>query len=228
MNKSTSSQIKSKKRVQDHGEVFTAEREVKAMCNLVNDETRRLDSRFLEPACGDGNFLVEILSRKLEVLKRQYKKSQNDFEKYSVITVGSLYGVELLSDNAKLCRKRLFKLWKSEYENLYKKNCNKDFEKVIEFILEKNILCGNALTLKQVDSNQKDSEKPIIFCEWNIVPEDKIKRRDFRLDELLNGNTDTPDLFMNDWTFDKETKTFIPNPIKEFPPIHFRRIAEYE
>ena len=228
MNLNTSSQIKSKQRVANHGEVFTAEREVKAMCDLVKDETERIDSRFLEPTCGDGNFLVEILKRKLNVLKKNYKKSQNDFEKYSVIAVGSIYGVELLSDNAKTCRQRLFKIWEEEYENLYKDDCDSDFKKVIAFILEKNILYGNALTLKQVDANQKDTKTPIIFCEWSLVTEDKIKRRDFRLDELLDGNTDTPDLFMSNWTYDKETKSFIPNPIKEFAPVDFRRIADYD
>ena len=60
-------QIKSKQRVADHGEVFTDEKEVGAMCDLVIEETQRIDSRFLEPACGDGNFLIEILKRKLNI-----------------------------------------------------------------------------------------------------------------------------------------------------------------
>ena len=68
-------QTKSKKRVRDHGEVFTAEREVKAMCDLVKDETERIDSRFLEPACGNGNFLAEILTRKLATVKKLYKSN---------------------------------------------------------------------------------------------------------------------------------------------------------
>ena len=83
-------QIKSRKRVVDHGEVFTNEREVKAMCDLVNDETQRIDSRFLEPACGDGNFLAEILDRKLAVVKKKYRRSVMDFEKNSLLAVSSL------------------------------------------------------------------------------------------------------------------------------------------
>lgn len=74
-------QIKSKKRVADHGEVFTAEREVNAMLDLVKQETERVDSRFLEPACGDGNFLAEILRRKLKEVRRKYKRSPFDYEK---------------------------------------------------------------------------------------------------------------------------------------------------
>jgi type I restriction-modification system DNA methylase subunit len=90
------SQVKSKKRVADHGEVFTAEREVKAMCDLVLPETERIESRFLEPTCEIVNFLVEVLSRKLAVAKRKYKRSPSDYERMSFIAVTSIYGVELL------------------------------------------------------------------------------------------------------------------------------------
>lgn len=221
------SQIKSKKRVTDHGEVFTAEREVKAMCDLVKDETQRLDSRFLEPACGDGNFLVEILSRKLEILKKQYKKSVEEYEKFSVVTAGSLYGVELLKDNTERCRQRLFDLWNKEYTAVCKKQCSDDFRNVIKFIFQKNILCGNALSLKQVDENQKDTDTPIIFCEWSLVTGNMIKRRDFRLDQLLEAKNETPELFSDDGAVNG-TRNYIPTPIKEFPLTDFRRINKYE
>lgn len=207
-----STQVKSKKRVADHGEVFTAEREVKAMCDLVKDETERLDSRFLEPACGDGNFLVEILSRKLQVLKKQYRKSPADYEKFSVVAVGSVYGVELLKDNAERCRERLFDIWNKEYTSVCKKECTDEFRSVIRFLFNKNILLGNALSMKQVDEHQQDTETPIIFSEWSLVTGNKIKRRDFRLDQLL----------------ETKTQNFIPKPIKEFPLTDFRRINQYE
>ena len=100
-------QTKSKQRVRDHGEVFTADREVKAMCDLVKDECERIDSRFLEPACGNGNFLAEILTRKLFSVKKLYKYSPFDYERYAVLAVTSIYGVELLADNAEECRERL-------------------------------------------------------------------------------------------------------------------------
>ena len=93
-------QVKSRRRVADHGEVFTAEREVKAMCDLVKQETERIESRFLEPACGNGNFLAEVLSRKLTVVKNRYGKSPFDYERYSVLAMTSLYGVDILEDNA--------------------------------------------------------------------------------------------------------------------------------
>lgn len=111
MEKSKINQIKSKNRVRKHGEVFTAEREVKAMCDLVKDETERIDSRFLEPACGDGNFLAEILTRKLAVVRKKYGKSPLDYEKNAVLAASSIYGVDILHDNVDACRKRMFEIW---------------------------------------------------------------------------------------------------------------------
>lgn len=145
----TASQIKSKKRVSDHGEVFTAEREVKAMCDLVKDECDRIESRFLEPACGSGNFLAEVLSRKLEAAKKVYGKSKEDFSQYSFLAVTSIYGVELLSDNAEECRERLYKQYKDFYEATLKEQIPVYLEKSVKFVLEHNILCGNALSLKK-------------------------------------------------------------------------------
>ena len=111
-------QVKSKQRVADHGEVFTAEREVNAMLDLVKQETERIDSRFLEPACGDGNFLAEILRRKLAVVKVNYRRNPADYEKYAVIAVTSIYGIDILQDNVEACRERLFGIWNEEYISL--------------------------------------------------------------------------------------------------------------
>ena len=146
-------QVKSKQRVADHGEVFTAEREVKAMCDLVKPETERIDSRFLEPACGEGAFLTEILRRKLAVVKRQYGKSPADYEKYSVIAITSLYGVDILEDNAEICRQKLFEIWDAEYTGNAKGQANDQCRETVKFILRKNILCGDALTLRQADQS---------------------------------------------------------------------------
>ena len=119
-------QVKSKQRVADHGEVFTAEREVKAMCDLVKQETERIDSRFLEPACGDGNFLSEILSRKLAVVKKKYRRSPLDYEKNAILALSSVYGVDILLDNAIACRERLFAIWDKQHKSVCKNDCNDD------------------------------------------------------------------------------------------------------
>jgi hypothetical protein len=219
-NKPMIKQVKSKQRVTDHGEVFTAEREVNAMLDLVKQETDRIDSRFLEPACGDGNFLAEILRRKLAVVKRQYGKSPSEYEKYAVLTVTSIYGVELLQDNTQACQERLFELWNQAYTANCKGEANDESREAVKFILRRNILCGDALTLKAADG------KPIRFSEWSLVKGPLIKRRDFYLHEMLEGNTENPPLLMADWEYDQETQAFIPKPIQEFPPMDYKRVQD--
>lgn len=186
MGDSMKKQIKSRQRVADHGEVYTAEREVKAMCDLVSDECSRIDSRFLEPACGDGNFLAEIFSRKLAAVKKKYKKSVIDYEKNALLAVSSIYGVDILADNVAACRERLFKIWRKEYKSVVKTAYSEDTERSIRFILSKNIVCGNALTLMCVDENGIDTDTPIIFSEWAFIMGANIQRQDFTFSELLN------------------------------------------
>lgn len=190
--KTFSAQTKSKERVRQHGEVFTAEREVKAMCDLVKDETERIDSRFLEPACGDGNFLAEILSRKLAVVKRKYGRSHLDYEKNAVLAASSIYGVDILLDNVIACRERMFTLWDKEYKAVCKKDCNEQTREAVQFILSRNIVCGNALTLKCVDENANDTDEPIIFSEWAFVTASQLQRSDYTFDELLAQSDGTP------------------------------------
>lgn len=185
-------QVKSKQRVADHGEVFTADREVKAMCDLVKQETERIDSRFLEPACGDGNFLSEILSRKLIIVKSKYKKSSYDYERNSLLALSSIYGVDILLDNAIACRERLFAIWDKEYKKVCKKECTDDTREAAKFILRRNIVCGNALSLRCVDEKGKDTNEPIVFSEWTFPFNDsKMQRKDYTFDELLNGKEDS-------------------------------------
>ena len=216
------SQTKSKQRVANHGEVFTADREVKAMCDLVKQETERIESRFLEPACGNGNFLAEVLSRKLAVVKSRYGKSPADYEKYSVLAITSIYGVELLQDNAAECRERLFALWDEAYTANNRQAADDQCREAVRFILKKNILCGDALTLRQADGS------PIIFAEWSLVTCNQIKRRDFALDELLNGHSVQMTLDMVGWEYDEEVQAFIPAPIRVFPLMDYRRVQDYE
>ena len=236
-----SSQIKSKERVSERGEVFTAEREVKAMCDLVKDECERIDSRFLEPACGDGNFLAEILHRKLEVVKKKYKKSTYEYEQNSVLAITSIYGVDIMMDNVLACRERMFEIWNKEYTANCKADANDETREAVKYILSLNIVLGNALSMMCVDENGEDiPEKGIVFPEWSIVSGAMVKRRDFRLDVLLRENTketiddiqmtlgwfDDDDRCSEYWDFDPIEKAYIPKPIQEFAPIHYRRVNE--
>lgn len=183
-------QIKSRQRVVNHGEVFTADREVKAMCDLVSDECLRIDSRFLEPACGDGNFLSEILDRKLAIVKERYRRSPYDWERNALLALGSLYGVDLLTDNCIVCRKRLFDQWDAEYKKVCKRECNDEVRRTAKFILDCNIVCGNALTLRCVDDDQQDTIEPIVFSEWSFPNNDAmLHRKDYTFSELLESDS---------------------------------------
>ena len=235
-----SKQVKTKKRVADHGEVFTAEREVNAMLDLVKNESERIESRFLEPACGDGNFLAKIIERKLQTAKSMYKKYLSDYERNSILALTSIYGIDLLSDNAQTCRDRLFNIWEKEYTSIAKKNVNNNLKDVAKYILSLNIVTGNALSMKCVDSNQQDLDQPIIFPEWSFINDYLIKRRDFRFDVLLKEHEDeysydtqlsifSDDANYNDyWMIDPVTNETIPKPVKEYQPIDYRRLYENE
>ena len=223
MKKSTN-QTKSKERVREHGEVFTAEREVKAMCDLVKDETERIDSRFLEPACGDGNFLAEILTRKLEVVKRKYKKSTLDYEKNAVLAISSVYGVDIMQDNVLACRDRLFKLWDKEYKTVCKKDCNDQTREAVKFILTKNIVCGNALTLKCVDENGNEIDEPIVFSEWAFITGFQMQRQDYTFAHLLEISTEKEEYVQQSlFTESEDEGKFLRRYV-----THYRRVQENE
>lgn len=217
-----SEQIKSKKRVADHGEVFTNEREVNAMLDLVKQETERIDSRFLEPACGTGNFLVEILRRKLVVVKFRYGKSQLEYERYAILAISSIYGIDLLIDNVIECRNRLLELFKDSYTDLFHSDTKAECIHSAQFILSKNIIQGDALTLNQVDSDQ-----PIVFSEWNAVNGSKIKRRDFTFANLLEAEAaKTPNTLFSDQY--ESDPAFLPKAIAEYPLTHFLNLMEQD
>ena len=126
--------IKSRERVSQHGEVFTAQREVNAMLDLVKPETERIESRFLEPACGNGNFLAEILRRKLTILSSHFSRSRIDYEFNAIVAVGSIYGIEIQSDNVEECRIRLFEIFREDYLKLFKNSASSEFLYSIKYI----------------------------------------------------------------------------------------------
>lgn len=199
-------QIKSKARVSAHGEVFTNEREVNAMLDLVKHETERIDSRFLEPACGDGNFLAEILRRKLAVcydLVKQKKSTQLEYEKNLVLAVSSIYGIEILPDNAKACRERLFLIAEQAYQSLFQKTFKTECLNSVRYLLEKNIILGDALNYHRIDK----PEKWIIISEWSLLGGGMMNRRDYEFSYLV-GDSAATDLFSD-------------LPCDTFQPVHF-------
>ena len=210
-------QVVSRERVTNHGEVYTNSREVNAMLDLVKQETERIDSRFLEPACGHGNFLIEVLSRKLKVVEDRYKKSQTEFECYSIIAVSSLYGIDILEDNVIDCRRRLLNKFKETYEKIYKKQINEECIKAVEFILYKNIVLGDALTFQTVSN----PPKPIVFSEWSPATNGFIKRRDYSFEGLLiHAEIESLPLFS-----DMGDGVFIPTPVRDHPLTSYFGVA---
>ena len=250
-------QIKSKERVRERGEVFTAAREVNAMLDLVKDETENIDSTFLEPACGDGNFLDEVLRRKLAVCKKRYGKSAADYEKMSFLACTTLYGVDIMADNVARCRERLFETWEDSFGRANTPGSPRsDFHDrvsaAVRKVFEKNILLGNALSMKRVDEKGNDLDEPIVFTEWKFALGDKLKREEFRFDVLLDKAEEIegtchgkktrfkPEIqssfdFMNEtssavnWMVDPddpEKKRMIPAPSKVYPLIDYWRIGD--
>ncbi|MEI7425520.1 MAG: SAM-dependent DNA methyltransferase [Candidatus Moraniibacteriota bacterium] len=214
--------IKSKQRVKDHGEVFTPDFIVNNMLDLVKNETERIESRFLEPACGDGNFLAPILERKLEIVRKKYSRSQIEYERNAIMALAGLYGVELLEDNVMQCKKRLFDIFSKYYKSGFKKKTKEDFLKSAEYILSRNILWGNALTLKTADKKAQ----PIVFSQWSRFG-NKITREDYYFEEL--SPKDGHSLFDNNFvTSDLGTREFDPKKISiEFPLKHYLKL-DYE
>ena len=162
-------QVISRERVTAHGEVFTAQREVNSMCNLVAEECSDPHATFLEPACGTGNFLVEILSRKLAAIPHD-----SDYERKSLVALSSLYGIDILDDNVKTCRHRLFQLWDSHAQH------SQAAKVQAATILQYNIVCGDTL-------------KPhtITLTEWTFSG-DNITAKSFNLEEEMTGQIALP------------------------------------
>jgi hypothetical protein len=202
---------RSKARVADHGEVFTPEWLVDAMLDLVKDETERLDSRFLEPACGSGNFLTKILKRKLATVEIKYAKSEFDRKHYALLSLMCIYGIELLEDNINECKENLLQIF-AEYLNLKTED---DLYACGDYVLTQNIVHGDALTMKDMTG------KPISFAEWGYLGKGKFQRRDFRFDVLTGSSAFSAEGSL----FADLGKHEIFQPIKSYEPMTAVEIA---
>lgn len=205
------SQIKSKQRVADHGEVFTPAWLVEEMLNLVKDETERIDSRFLESACGSGNFLVHILRRKLATVELKYGESDFERQQYALLALMCIYGIELLSDNIAECRANLLEIF-SEYLNL---DQSSDLYRAAFYVLSQNLVHGDALTMRT------QGKQPIIFAEWGYLGKGKFQRRDFRFDSLTQSSAYSAEGTL----FAHLGKHEIFVPTKTYPPMTVSELA---
>lgn len=212
--------IKSKQRVADHGEVFTPAWLVEAMLDLVKNETERIDARFLEPACGSGNFLVQILRRKLAAVERKYGRPTSassvgsDFERrhYALLALMCIYGIELLADNIAECRANLLEIL-AEYLNLAETD---ELTRAASYVLSQNLVHGDALKMRTHNG------QPITFAEWGYLGKGKFQRRDFRLDSLTQSSAfGTEDLFFAERN---KHESLMPTNTT-YPPLTVRALA---
>lgn len=176
--------VKSKQRVADHGEVFTPAWMVEAMLDLVKEETERIDSRFLEPACGSGSFIVQILKRKLAAVEVKFGKSDFERQHYALLGLMCIYGIELLADNIAECRANVLDVF-AKYLNI---NETDDLYRAATHVLSVNLVHGDALTMRAVDGQPVKDHPPITFAEWGYLGKGKFTRRDFRFDVLTGSS----------------------------------------
>jgi len=206
--------VKSKQRVADHGEVFTPAWMVEAMLDLVKGETERIDSRFLEPACGDGNFLVQILRRKLAAVELKYGRCDFERRHYALLALMCVYGIELLPDNIAGCRENLLEIF-AEYLNLDPAD---DLYRAASYVLSQNLIHGDAMKMRAADGS------PILFAEWGYLGKGSFQRRDFRLDSLTLAST----FSAKDSLFAHLGKHEIFTPAKpHYPPMTVSELAAF-
>ena len=203
--------IKSKKRVADHGEVLTPVWLVDAMLNRVKGEVDRIDARFLEPACGSGNFLLRVLQRKIAAVEIKFGKSEFEKRHYALLALMCAYGIELLADNIAECRANMLDVL-AEYLII---DDTDDMYRAASFVLSQNLVHGDALTMRAKDG------LPITFAEWGYLGKGRFQRRDFRLDVLIGSSA-----------FSAEESLFahlgrheIFTPIKTWPTMTVRDLA---
>lgn len=203
--------VKSKRRVADHGEVFTPEWLVEAMLDLVKGETERIDSRFLEPACGSGNFLVQILRRKLAAVEFKYGKSDFERRHYALLALMCIYGIELLPDNIGECRANLLDIL-ADYLKL---DNSAEFHRAASYVLSHNLVHGDALKMRT------SADHHITFAEWGYLGKGKFQRRDFRLDILTGSSAFSAEGSL----FARLGKHELFTPIKSYPPMTVSDLA---
>ena len=203
--------IKSKRRVADHGEVFTPPWLVEKMLDLVRGETERVDSRFLEPACGSGNFLVPVLQRKLAAVEAKFGRTDFERRHYALLAVMCTYGIELLADNIIECRANMLEVF-ADYLKLDETD---EVYLAAYYVVSQNLVHGDALTMRTHDG------QAITFAEWGYLGRGKYQRRDFRLDVLTQMSSFTQEGSL----FAHLGKHEVFTPIKAYPPMNVRDLA---
>lgn len=180
------------------------------MLGLVKGETERIDARFLEPACGSGNFLVPILQRKLAAVELKFGKSDFERRHYALFGLMCCYGIELLADNITECRANMLEVFADYLGN------DDEAYRAASFVLSLNLVHGDAMTMRDTTG------APIGVVEWGYLGKGKFQRRDFRLDVL----TGMASFSAEGSLFAGLGKHEIFTPTSSYPPLSLRDLAE--
>jgi hypothetical protein len=222
--------IVSKQRVADHGEVFTPPDLVRDMLDLVAQECERIDSRFLEPACGNGNFLAEVLHRRLALINRRAARALVRWEQDALLGLACLYGIELLPDNARECRDRLCGLFTDQYIQRFGEKARPAVLAAARLIVETNILNGDALTMTTVSEGARGG-RPLVVTEWSLLPGGRFKRHLYEYQELVQPEADNANPLFSaprpQLTDEEGKPVFVVRPVGELPAVHYLKIAEF-
>lgn len=202
--------VKSRQRVADHGEVFTPSWLVEDMLDLVKGESERIDSRFLEPACGSGNFVVPVLRRKLATVQEKFAASGFEKRHHALVALMSIYGIELLQDNAEECRQHLL----GTLFDYLGTDVGDEWFGAAHAVVHANIVQGDALSLTTATG------EPITFPEWGYLGKGKFQRRDFRYHSLTQLSS-----FDSDTLFGGPGDHEIFTPIKTYPSMTVAEIG---
>lgn len=165
------------------------------MLNLpgVKEACEDILTTFLEPAAGEGAFLVVILERKLDIVAKKYSNNLSQYENFSLLALSTIYGIELLEDNAQNCTMNMFQIYYEKYRIQVERHNERPLNKKVldsaKLIIASNISQGNFLT------RMTPSDNPIIFNEWTAINLSsktkaiKVIRTEYTLDEIYNKVT---------------------------------------
>ena len=205
--------MRSADRIRDLGEVFTPEAIVESMLGLLQDVNYA--SKFLEPGCGNGNFLEKILISKLEILarlpevKNSIKSGNLDELEFKIISaLSSVYGIDIDKLNIEEARERLSDILNSWYQKTTKKSPSETFMMNVNFVLDKNVILGDLVA---------EPENIEIF-QFSELPAQRFKIRVFLFNELI---------FPEDEVFEDNDMLFghVPTQLRDYPPLSYKELG---
>lgn len=172
--------MKSKERVKKVAEVFTPGWCVRNMLDMVAENGgafKNINETFLEPACGDGNFIIQIIERKMHIID-ELLPTKEQYKMLTIQAVSKIYGVDIMPDNVQECKERVMRSLRKKYLKKYNEKMPEAHEKNLMFVLDNNIVLGNFLTTLTNDN------KPVVIRDYQYNG-DKVVISDFYLSDII-------------------------------------------